>query len=285
MNGLTGRGKVLGTLIAVLAVMHGAVPCSHALIIIRDRTGNIVPGATSISLAELTNALASIQIDDKLFESWRNFTSVATGGAVPVNAALVTVVTTSEGTCDPGPGVRLASPQFSVGGIAQSQRTMFSYNVRTVSGAPRINGVTLGLAAFQADLAGEINVTETVRDQNQILITNLAVHVTSFDVSPPTGTDQASLAPPRSVVSVTKDILLSNGGPEDQGSASLTNVTQNFSQVCAPAIQVSKKIACLPCTPGVSCQTLATGAYSGSALGYKSDTASPIFCYSITITN
>src|SRR5207249_4026412 len=101
----------------VLAVL----PCSGAAVIVRDRAGNVVPGATSTTLAELTNALASIQVDEKLFEAWRDFASVATGGAVPANAAQITVVATGEGTCDPGPGVRLESSQFSVGGIAQSQ--------------------------------------------------------------------------------------------------------------------------------------------------------------------
>src|ERR1043166_5002701 len=228
------------TLITVLAVL----PCSRAAIIVRDRAGNIVPGATSTTLAELTNALASIQIDDKLFEAWRDFASVGSGGAAPADAAQITVVATGEGACDPGPGVRFVSSQFSVGGIAQSQQTMFSYNVRTVSGAPAIDSVALGLGQFQADLAGEVDLTETVRDQSQNLLGTLAIQATSFGVTPPGGTDRLPVVP-RSVVSVTKDVLLSNGGPEDQGSAVLAELDQNFSQPCGACQLEVAKTACV----------------------------------------
>src|SRR5437867_3954102 len=271
------KPATLSACLIASSVLHFTAPAGNALIVIRDRNGNVVPGATATTLAELTNALASIQIDDKMFENWRGFSSVTTGGALPIDPALVVVAATGEGTCDPGPGVNLLSSQFFVGGIAQSQQTMFSYNVRTLSGSPIIDQLELALAAFQADLAGEIDVTETVSDQNQNPLGTVAVHVDSFGVTPPGAVGQLPLAPPQSFVSITKDIFLANGGPEDQGSALLGSDSQNFSQVCGASVEVTKQIACLPCTTGISCQDLPPDAYSGSATGFKSDTASPIF--------
>ena len=56
--------------------------------------------------------------------------------------------------------------------------------------------------------------------------------MTSLGVSPPTGTNDLVLATPQSMVSVSEDILLANGGPEDTGSASLGEIDQTFSQSC-----------------------------------------------------
>jgi hypothetical protein len=287
MKPLNFNAKTLAILATVLVVIPLPAPSTSAAMTIRNRRGRVVGTGSSITLAELISRQRSIQIGDKIFENWRDFSSVVTGGAAPADPALITVVAVGEGTCDPGPGVRFETTQFVVTGIAQSQQTSVSYDVRTVSGDAVIAGIELTLGAFQAVIAGRIDVTETVRDQAQNIIGTLAVHVTSVGVSPPGATDQQLLAAPQPAVAVTKTIRVSNGGAEDIGAASLGEVTQNYSQLCGgePSIQVTKQIACVPCAPGVGCQNLPSDDYSDSAIGVRSDTASPVFCYSITVTN
>src|SRR5207249_4685795 len=197
----------------------------------------------------------------------------------------ITVSAAGERTCTPGPGVRFTSSQFAVAGIIQTQQTSFAYDIRAVSGQPVLSDIELSLTTFLALAAGVIDVTETVRDPSQAVLGTPAVHVTSFAVTPPTRTNTLALSPAQPVVSVAVDILLAKSDPESPGSAVLSDFGNNAAEVCLASVQVTKQIACLPCVADISCETLPPEAYSGAATGYQSDTASPVFCYNITITN
>src|SRR5439155_24023915 len=146
MKSVRAKAGSVATLVALLAGMQLTATWSEAVIIVRDHTGNILSGATSIALTELTNSLASIQIDDKRFENWPDFASVATGGAVPADPAQIKVAAVGEGSCVPGPGVQFVSAQFLVKDVAQSQHTVFSYDVRAINAKPVIEDIGLRLA-------------------------------------------------------------------------------------------------------------------------------------------
>jgi hypothetical protein len=202
------------------------------MVIVRNKRGRVVRQATSVSLAQLINTHGSIQIDDKVFEHWRDFTNLVTGGATPVDPALITVVATGEGTCDPGPGVRIESAQFALTGSAQSQTTMFTYDVRTLTAVPAIDDVTLSVGSANADLAGVIQVTETVRDTNQTVVATLGVQVTGLGTNPPSATDH-QVSPPQSCRYGPKIIHLSNGGRRTRHR--IAGGGTKLSQVCGAA--------------------------------------------------
>lgn len=172
----------------------------------------------------------SVVCGDKTFSNFRDFSSVATGGAIAPTADEVFISPDASNcsTLSPGPGILIQSPNWNVNS-GQSMDTAFSFDVTINPGSYlSMNDVELGLKSYALDNAsiGDIHVTESVVDSSNNSLANLLV-----DAAAGPTFDHHDLPGLYSFLSVHKDISLEG---HVGGSASLSTLTQNFSEIDEP---------------------------------------------------
>lgn len=182
------------------------------------------------TLQELLDG-GSIRIDDKLFDNFRDYSSVVGGGASPVDPSLVFVFPTGEGTED-DIGLRYQSGEFFAT-QNQSQDTTFQYDVSNVFGGATIedNKLTLFSGGVEPNDSGggRIVISETVVDENGDLVAQKAVFI-----DPPVGVTQVQrFFVPQDFLTVRKDISIVGGSAADAVTF-LSDFRQTFSQVPEP---------------------------------------------------
>jgi len=188
-------------------------------------TGQVITGdpddpdfvMPSITLQELLDG-GSIQICDKLFDNFGEFSSVATGGGAVVNPADVVVVPDLPDQLDPGPGLQYQSAAFRAG-AGQTQDTQFAYDVSNVYGLFTIVDNSAELSGFAVGAEGAIFVAETVFTETGFLLGNKLV----TDLVPDAELNFA----PQDALRIEKDIGLIGG---TGAGAFFSQLNQNFSQ-------------------------------------------------------
>lgn len=183
--------------------------------------------AQAASMSDLLQG-GSISCGDKTFTNFRNFTSVAAGGADAPTAAQV-FVSSDAGTCgtfEPGPGLLFQSAVWNVnaGGTID---TAFTFDV--FAPGPLIHDAVLAFVSFDAQGGGEIHISESLFDSLNNSVQNLSVDSLTGPTTDhhifPGGLTYSKLT-------VNKDISLEG---HTDGNATLSTFTQNFSEVPEPA--------------------------------------------------
>jgi len=185
------------------------------------------PAVRAITMADLLGGL-DVVIGDKSFENWRDYVSVGTNGALAVSPGDIFVSFSIN-------GLGLYEIDYQTGamfvGPNQIQDTRFSYDVRVITGEPKLedNGMDLlsfGLGHNQEANLGRISISETVTDAaGNILGTKLVYDDHGVIVI----SDHISWDPPVAQLTVRKDIALS-GDNREGGGAFMSDFTQTFSQ-------------------------------------------------------
>jgi len=180
----------------------------------------------SVTLAQLL-AGVDVTVGDKLFYDFGGWATTSTGGALAVDPNLISV---KRDPSEPAGelGLLFQTTQWFVFGT-QTQDTKFEYNVASMSGR-LISDITLQTAGG-ALYDGFWYVSENV---------TFSAGALNLDVTnPPPGPDlvvtldHKVFPVPVSVAHVAKDIAL-NAGPLAVGSAGISAVEQDFSQVPTP---------------------------------------------------
>jgi hypothetical protein len=176
----------------------------------------------------LSNLLAggTIVIDDKSFESWRNYISVGVNGALAVDPVDIDVSSIGAGTGNPG--LVFTSNAFVVGPsvVPQTQVTTFDFDVRVIGGANVIKDNSLEMTQFVAPVTPpSIFVTETKRDAGGGMIATLTVNN-----SMPTASADFS---PQNFITIAKNVTLVGTMPTQQFR--VNQFTQRFSQLPEPS--------------------------------------------------
>lgn len=198
----------------------------------------IVPlSAFATSLADLL-AGTSIQVGDKIFYNFREFSATATGvyadPMVPRNISVVPLITTINGIEEIG--LRLQSALFYAG-PSSSQDTAFKYNVTTVSGADIIADSFLRVGGLGVIGYGSVNVKITAADENgHEVATNLVGTIPgSKDGEGAIVFAQVSFSP-QDILIISEDIKLV---ALDSSSATFNSTAdQLYSQVPEPSLMV-----------------------------------------------
>jgi len=210
-----------------------------ALMMVSASWGTVTPACTSDTLADYTTPGFACTVGDKVFS---DFTATLTG--VGVSTAGVGITITPDNNPTLGPGIDLSLTGFSVSS-GESMDLKFGYNVNTVSGQPLIEDASIGIAGAANSGSGLVSIGE-----------NVCVGGTFSDLGAGTGCstgsgppneleldvqnpgppavffDQKFFAPPVSEAAAFKDISVSGGL---SGSASLSSISQNWSEVPEPA--------------------------------------------------
>jgi hypothetical protein len=202
------------------------------LLVVSLGFASATPVCTQGSLASYI-ALGSggCQIDDKIFANFTYQVTTAGMGVVGPTADEVSVaplVPPPGGILNPGPGIAFASGGWTVFGAGKFIDAAITFTVSIAPGYDfLINGASLQLAG-NAINGGVAAVGETVADATDIN-NNLVLQA----VLPFIGGQQAVLPNgPTKTVIVTKDIIVTTLGTTNQNAfASISLVTQRFSQV------------------------------------------------------
>jgi len=152
------------------------------------------------------------------------------GGVTPAPPPVPTDIMVNADLTNPTePGIEITSAQLNVN-TGQSLDVKFEYTV-TVNGTAQIIDNVLSIAGGILPLTGgaSIHVTETAVDANNVgLADKLAAIFNGVN-----GTFVQAMYGPVSFVHVTKDISLVGGTTANPGSASLSDIKQNFSETGA----------------------------------------------------
>lgn len=171
-----------------------------------------------VQLSDLIGTGNSYQLGDKLFDNFRSFIRLATGGAVAPTAAEISVTgVVNNGSFD----LLFESDRWNVT-AGQVIDTGFRYDVTVLDPQQAITSAGVALTDYDVTGNGRIVVTDTITlldpgvGNENILIRSIA------------GRDsgQVALTPPQTRISVAKDIALSGL----TGSATLRTVTQSVRQ-------------------------------------------------------
>lgn len=179
--------------------------------------------ASAASMASLL-AGGSITCGNLTFTNFRGFSSVASGGAIAPTAAEI-FVNPDAGNCNtlnPGPGILIQSAGWNVN-AGETMDTAFTFDV--LAPYPVIKDARLGLLSFDAQDGGQIHVDESIFDENNNFIQSLSVDTLIGPI-----TDSHTFSGVYARLTVNKDIALEG----HTGSASVSTLTQNFSQVPEP---------------------------------------------------
>jgi hypothetical protein len=183
--------------------------------------------ANEITVANLLGGL-DVVIGDKSFENWRDYVSIGTNGALAVNPSEISVSFSINGS-----GEFVIDYQTGAMSVGQNQiqDTRFTYDVRVVTGEPKLedNGMDLlsfGLGHNQEANLGRISISETVTDAAGNLLGTKLVY---DDHGVVVISDHISWDPPVAFLTVRNDIALS-GDNTGGGGASISDFSQTFSQ-------------------------------------------------------
>lgn len=181
--------------------------------------------ASATSMADLL-AGGSVTCGNLTFQNFRNFSSVDSGGASAPTAAEVFVNPDAAncGTLNPGPGILIQSAKWNVN-AGQTIDTAFTFDV--LAPFPIIKDARMSFLAFDAQDGGDIHVDESLFDINGNFVQSLSV---DSGIGPFVDTHVFS-GGPYAFLTVNKDIALEGNA---NGSASLSTLTQNFSEVPEP---------------------------------------------------
>lgn len=175
----------------------------------------------STPLSDLFGPNMSYQVGDKLFDNWRNFISVSTGGASAPTLAdiFVTGFKTGPSWYD----LRFTTSDWTVNS-GQSIDTSWQYDVTSLD--TPIYAVDLSLIGHATNGTGTITVTETVTP----LIPGPSVPVVTLlaQNNPPGPTIvERALIPPQQKISIAKDVALVGHA---NGSAAISILGQSYHQ-------------------------------------------------------
>ncbi|MGB2997606.1 MAG: PEP-CTERM sorting domain-containing protein [Phycisphaerae bacterium] len=218
MAGIQKGSKPSGPRIAVLVPLVAAV--------LMCLTVGVRPaGAVPVTLADLLpgGTMTSIIVEDKEFYDFGGYSSVATGGASPVDPATIFV---SPDLFGEEIGLQFQSASFSASSL-QSQDTLFDFYV--VTHGMLINDNTLRMTGA-ASGTGRVTVIETVRTVDDL--DTLASKIVQAGAGELNLTHHMVFPYPVLAVHVSKDIGLTGG---TQGFASVSHFSQTFSQIPEPA--------------------------------------------------
>lgn len=184
--------------------------------------------SSPITMADMLQPGAFVIIGDKSFENFRDYVSVGTNGALAVNPSTIFLAFSINGSGDYV--IDYQSGAFFVG-QGQIQDTRFSYDVRVVTGDPKLhdNGMSLlsfGLGHNQEANLGRISISETVTDATGNL---LGTKLVFDDHGVVVISDHIFWDPPVLSLTVRKDIALS-GDNTQNGGAFVSDFEQSFSQ-------------------------------------------------------
>lgn len=176
----------------------------------------------TVKLSELL-AGNSYQLGDKLFDNFRTFSTVATGGATGPNSDQIFVFGE---IVDHAYNLLFQSAFWNVDS-KQSIDTTFQYDVTVLDPNRWIDKVDLELRTYGVTGDGSIRITDRVDllDPGTGSSNLLAVSVSPGD------SVIKSLVPPQKKISVTKDIALLS---INQGSASISLINQSVHQTKVP---------------------------------------------------
>jgi hypothetical protein len=193
--------------------------------------------ANALTLADLLQPGASVQVDDKIFYNFHAYFSAAGGGAVAIPAGDVVVHTRDEIIN----GEREMGLIFQVGGMFvtsnQFQDIRFEFNVRT---DPLLNLIVDDYLEMNGGTYGEgiAFITETVSDENGNPLTPPAsLHV--FANKDGEQTTDIAYFNPQDILTIRKDVHVF-GGRGDACSipincaAAISDFSQLFSQYVGP---------------------------------------------------
>lgn len=173
---------------------------------------------TSTTLDQLLIPGNSILCDDKLFDNF-GFSSIASGGATPVDPATVAVLCHFPGA---EIGLRFQSGSFFVLS-GQTQDSFLEFDVTSTDPQRPMIDNTLEILAGAARGTGRIAIAENLSNG----VTKLVFTTSTVSVL----RDHVDFSPAQSL-HVVKDIALAGGA---NGAALLSDFSQTFSQVPEPA--------------------------------------------------
>ena len=188
------------------------------------------PTVRAITMADLLGGL-DVVIGDKSFENWRDYVSVGTNGALAVNPSSISVSFSINAL-----GEFVIDYQSGVMSVGQNQiqDTRFAYDVRVITGEPRLEDNGLNLISYglglnaESDLAS-LSISETVTDAAD---NPLGIKEVYDDHGVIVVSDHISWASPVVFLTVKNDIRLS-GDNQPGASAFIGEFTQTFSQTSA----------------------------------------------------
>jgi len=187
--------------------------------------------ATQAYTVTLDKLLAgeNVTIGDKIFQNWRNYSSIASGGALPVNPVNVTLFFTE--VTDSLYRIDYQTGSFAVG-RNEYQDTRFTYDVAVVGGIAKIHDNGLELISFGLgdNTKGIINISETIFDAaGNTIGTKLVQNNKGVIINPA----HFEWDPPVAFITINKDIALT-GLDEVNGGAFISDFDQTFSQIPEP---------------------------------------------------
>ena len=189
------------------------------------------PTVRAITMADLLGGL-DVVIGDKSFENWREYVSVGTNGAEAVWPSSISVSFSLI-----NPYLYKVDYQSGIMSVGQNQiqDTRFTYDVRVITGEPRLEDNGLNLISFglglnaESDLAS-LSISETVTDADGNPLGR--IKEVYDDHGEIVASDYISWDPPVAFLTVKNDIKLS--GDNQQGAiAFIGEFTQTFSQTAA----------------------------------------------------
>ncbi len=190
--------------------------------------------AFAITLADLFQPGVFIQVEDKIFFNFTDYSSVAIGNnaspIAPGDIAVVPLVETINFRKEIG--LRFQSSFFASGPLS-SQDTSFLYSVTTVSGKDVIIDNFLRVGGLGVIGDGFARIGETATDE-----AGIAVAAKLVGIIPGIGEIDfvQKFFDPQNILIISKDIALA--GPGERDAAFISEVDQLFSQVPEPGILI-----------------------------------------------
>jgi len=201
------------------------------LVIVLSMSLLTAPTVRGMTMADLLGGL-DVVIGDKSFENWRDYVSVGTNGAQAVAPSSIFV---SFSLINPDLyEVDYQSGMMSVG-QNQIQDTRFAYDVRVITGEPRLEDNGLNLISYglglnaESDLAS-LSISETVTDAAGGFLAEKLVY---DDHGTVVISAYREWSPPVAYLTVRNDIRLS-GDNQPGAIAFIGEFTQTFSQTSEP---------------------------------------------------
>jgi hypothetical protein len=222
--------------LAFLAGLALFAPPARASVEIFDNHGNLT-NLTSVTMAQLLSGY-SIQVDDKLFNNFTNYSSIVTGTNAttglgsPVLASDIVVTGLDANPLNPGLNYQSTDFQISAG---QHQDTAFQYDVSVVGGGKLMEDASQTLVSGNVGTpTSSIVISEQLTDGHGNLIAPLGVD----EINTPGGfsgkTFDQKFFTTVNFAQVNKDIALTMSD-NATGVTSFSVLQQNFSEVPEPS--------------------------------------------------
>ncbi len=221
----------LGMGLALFAGLASLSTKALAQVEVFNAGGVLQNGLTGTSMSNLLIGWY-IEVDDKKFSGFTNYSGIASGSGIAVTASEITVTGNENSLL--GPGLEYNSNAWTVAGVG-GQDTSFNYTVTVLSGLPLLEDTsqTLQEGGVGATAGSQIYITETaLTAPGGTSLTNPALTVDQLNISGVIQTPVLFDQQFNQLVSsayVGKDIGITNNGSTDVTGFSV--LYQNFSEV------------------------------------------------------